>query len=129
MSMSLTSLGAVAAGGAMGATLRYMVSVIIGVTGFPIATLLVNVIGSLMMGVIAALAMQWEGFHHGWRLFLMVGVLGGFTTFSSFALDSVSLWQRGEVIATIGYIGASVMLSIAAFAAGIVLMRLVAGVS
>jgi CrcB protein len=90
--------------------------------GFPWGTLAVNVAGSLVMGVLAALlARSAEA-----RLFLMTGALGGFTTFSAFSLDAVSLWERGDAGAAIAYAGASVAISLAALAAGLALGRALA---
>jgi CrcB protein len=93
--------------------------------GFPAATLSVNVAGSLVMGVLAG----WLAFRaqHAWstdlRLFLMTGVLGGFTTFSAFSLDAVLLYERGEVGTAAVYVIASVVLSVGALVAGLSLVR------
>ncbi len=94
-------------------------------TGFPAGTLIVNVLGSLAMGLIVAwLAFRTEA---GWsqpaRLFLTTGVLGGFTTFSAFSLDAMLLYERGEWGVAALYVAASVLLSIGALAAGIALVR------
>jgi CrcB protein len=114
----------VALGGALGASLRYGVNVsasrLFG-TGFPVATLVVNVLGSFLMGLLAAsLLERGEG-----RLapFLLTGVLGGFTTFSAFSLDAVRLWERGEATAAAGYVAVSVVLSIAGLALGLAVAR------
>jgi CrcB protein len=114
----------VALGGALGASLRYGVNVLaarlVG-AGFPVATLVVNVLGSFLMGLLAAALLErGEG-----RLapFLLTGVLGGFTTFSAFSLDAVRLWERGEATAAAGYVAASVVLSIAGLALGLGVAR------
>lgn len=92
---------------------------------FPWGTLAVNVAGSLAMGLIAG----WLAFRatESWtqhtRLFLTTGVLGGFTTFSAYSLDAVLLWERGQFAAAALYVGGSVILSIAALAAGLALMK------
>jgi CrcB protein len=97
-------------------------------TAFPYGTLTVNVVGSFLMGVIAG----WLAFRAGagWsqplRLFLTTGVLGGFTTFSAFSLDAMLIWERGEVVMALGYVAASVLLSIAGLAAGLALVRAMA---
>ena len=92
---------------------------------FPWGTLTVNVLGSLAMGLIAG----WLAFRagEGWsqhvRLFLTTGILGGFTTFSAYSLDAVLLWERGQMAAAAAYVLGSVILSIAALAAGLALAR------
>jgi CrcB protein len=93
--------------------------------GFPFATLGVNVVGSLVMGVLSGwLASRvGEAWTHQARLFLLTGVLGGFTTFSAFSLEAVALWERGEPIQAAVYVGSSVILSIAALAAGLWIAR------
>ena len=122
-----TVIFAVAAGGAIGATLRWAVvrwaGHLLGL-GFPWGTMIVNVLGSLVMGI-AAVAMM-ERFPGSWgRLspFLMTGVLGGFTTFSAFSLDALFLIERGRNLAAVAYIGGSVALSIAGLWVGLTLAR------
>ncbi|MEE8455486.1 MAG: fluoride efflux transporter CrcB [Limibaculum sp.] len=122
-----TVVFAVAAGGAIGASLRWAIvrwsGHVLGLA-FPYGTLIVNVLGSLVMGV-AAVAMM-ERFPGSWgRLspFLMTGVLGGFTTFSAFSLDALFLIERGRNLAAASYIGGSVFLSIAGLWAGLALAR------
>lgn len=92
---------------------------------FPWGTLLVNVVGSLAMGVLAGLLVLRAG--AGWtqpsRLFLGAGVLGGFTTFSAFSLDAALLWERGEAGLAALYVAASVVLSLAALATGLWVVR------
>ncbi|NWG45373.1 MAG: fluoride efflux transporter CrcB [Alphaproteobacteria bacterium] len=122
----MKTLFAIAAGGALGATLRYLV-VHLGLRlfgpGFPYGVLAVNVAGSFLMGVIvAALAAGFE-LSAPLRAFLTVGCLGGFTTFSSFSLDAVTLWERGEGGLALAYVLGSVILSILGLAAGLALVR------
>lgn len=95
--------------------------------GFPVATLAVNVVGSLAMGVMAELVALRLGGSDAWRLFAMTGVLGGFTTFSAFSLDAVALYERGAVGLAALYVGASVVLSIAALVAGVAAARALFG--
>lgn len=119
---------AVAAGGALGATLRHAVNQIalqaLG-ADFPWGTLAVNILGSFIMGVfVGAFALFWDA-SQTLRLFLTVGVLGGFTTFSAFSLDSVLLLQRGQVIDAVSYILGSVILSLGGLVAGMMLVRMV----
>ena len=113
----------VALGGAIGATARYGVYRAIAWhgPGFPIATGAVNVLGSFAMGVLAALmAHRWG---NAYAPLLLTGVLGGFTTFSAFSLDALTLWERGQAAGAATYVVASVVLSIAAVVAGIVVGR------
>ena len=117
---------AIAGGGAIGAVLRHFFGVfslkIIG-TGFPYGTLSVNIIGSFVMGALIAY------FAHHWspsqevKAFLTVGILGAFTTFSTFSLDAVTLWERGEQLGAFLYVLASVVLSIMALFAGLFIIR------
>jgi CrcB protein len=121
----------VGAGGAIGAMLRYGFSVLVGRAlpgaAFPYATLGVNVIGSFAMGLlVAALARALPGLQNEIRLFVAVGVLGGFTTFSSFSLDVATLFERGDVGLAAGYVVLSVTVSILAVFAGLYLVRVVA---
>ncbi|RMH53743.1 MAG: fluoride efflux transporter CrcB [Alphaproteobacteria bacterium] len=121
------NLVVVAAGGALGAVLRHLVvaaSLRMFGPGLPLGTLAVNVAGSFLMGVAAVLLL--ERFPGSWRLggpLLMTGVLGGFTTFSAFSLDALYLFERGRSAVALAYVAASVILSIAALAAGLALAR------
>jgi CrcB protein len=94
-------------------------------TAFPWGTLTVNVLGSFVMGAIAAwLAFKaGEGWSQPLRLFLTTGILGGFTTFSAFSLDAVLIWERGQVGLAATYVAASVLLSVAGLVAGLGLVR------
>jgi fluoride exporter len=106
--------------GVNGAALR------LGLTAFPYATLFINVVGSLAMGLIAGwFALRGQA-PQAWRLFLTTGVLGGFTTFSAFSLETVLLWERGEAGAAAAYVAASVAAALAGLAAGLWLIRTVA---
>jgi CrcB protein len=92
---------------------------------FPWGTLTVNVVGSFLMGIIAAwLAFKaGEGWSQPIRLFLTTGILGGFTTFSAFSLDAVLILERGHMGLAAAYVSASVLLSIAGLLAGLGLIR------
>ena len=113
-------IAAVATGGAIGAVLRYTTSLVVGAGIFgmagPLATLLVNIAGSAMMGGLAGLIAAGMVLPETWRGFFAVGLLGALTTFSSFALDSYGFWMRSDLIGAAGYLGASVILSLASFA-------------
>ncbi len=114
-------------GGGLGAGGRHLVGLItlrfLG-PGFPYGTFSVNVIGSLIMG----LFIGWLTRHdlvglHGLRYFVATGILGGFTTFSAFSLDTAVMWQRGDTGAAMLYVGLSILLSLVAVFAGLFLMR------
>ncbi len=115
----------VALGGAIGASLRYLVGVgvfrLLGPTAFPVAILGVNVIGSFLMGVFVVLAAQ-RGLTY-LSPFVMTGLLGGFTTFSAFSLEAVTLYERGDVGQATLYVSLSVILSILGLMAGLVVGR------
>jgi len=117
---------AIALGGALGATGRFFVTSTIGRMighGFPWGTVIVNVVGSFIMGaLISFMAIKWSTSAE-MRAFLTTGILGGFTTFSAFSLDFATLIERKENLAALGYAAGSVGLSILAVFAGLVLMR------
>ena len=116
----------VAAGGALVASARYLVGVSTGRLlgfGFPWATLTVNVLGCLIMGLlIEAMALRWS-VGNELRAFLTVGVLGGFTTFSAFSADFALLVERHAYVSAGFYLFASVGLSIVALFAGLAIVR------
>ncbi|MGY3614570.1 fluoride efflux transporter CrcB [Bradyrhizobium sp. USDA 10063] len=92
-------------------------------TGFPYGTLTVNVVGSLVMGLLAGyFAFRGEA-TQAWRLFLTTGILGGFTTFSSFSLDTALLYERGELGLTLFYVAVSFACSISALFVGLWAVR------
>jgi CrcB protein len=113
-------------GGGLGAALRHginLVSARLLGTAFPYHTLIINVTGSLVMGLIAGyLAFKGDASQH-WRLFLMTGILGGYTTFSAFSLDAALLYERGAAGLAALYVLASVVLSIIGLFAGLAVMR------
>ncbi|MDF1736662.1 MAG: fluoride efflux transporter CrcB [Minwuia sp.] len=123
--MSPGLIVAIALGGAVGAVLRYSVvqtTLRLWGTGFPVGTLAVNVIGSLAMG----LAVEWlaaRGMSDAWRGFVMVGLLGALTTFSTFSLDVALLHGRGEMALAALYVMLSVCLSVGALFLGLWLGR------
>jgi CrcB protein len=117
---------AVALGGAIGSAARHLLAGYIQRAvgaDYPWGILAVNVIGCAIMGALAeGMALKWS-FGPELRAFLMVGILGGFTTFSSFALDTATLASRGTLTAPLGYVIGSVVLSIAGFYAALYLVR------
>ncbi|MFO1242512.1 MAG: fluoride efflux transporter CrcB [Rickettsiales bacterium] len=116
----------VAAGGAVGASARYLS--VMAVTRwlgplFPYGTLAVNTLGSLLIGIGAGLMIKVHMNQDMW-MFLVVGILGGFTTYSSFSFEVVSLIERGEAVAAFGYVVASLILGVGCAYAGMTLTRM-----
>ncbi len=120
-----STLSLVALGGAVGASLRYLFGVgvmrVVGPTDFPLAIMTVNILGSFLMGVFVVMAAN-KGLTHLSPL-VMTGLLGGFTTFSAFSLETVTLIERGQVASAMLYVLASVVLSILALTLGLWLAR------
>ena len=95
--------------------------------GFPVATLFINITGSLIMGIVAEYWALKSGLPQPARLFLTTGVIGGFTTFSAFSLETALLWERGQPLLAAIYVSASVSLSVGALFAGLWLIRMLDG--
>ena len=115
------SVLAIALGGALGAVGRHYMNIFVSMNAkmaFPVGTLGVNVLGSFLMGVLIAVFAQYWQPPQEVKLFLVTGFLGGFTTFSTFSLDVMTLYSRGATLEAAAYIGASVLISIAAIFAG-----------
>lgn len=109
----------IVAGSALGGLARYWMSVAVAMlagVGFPWGTLLINVLGSLVIGLVGASTNAQD--HANLRAFLMVGVCGGFTTFSSFSLQTLELLQGGRVASALAYIGLSAVVCLLAVWAG-----------
>jgi len=119
----------IALGGALGSLMRYLsmgyFSKIFG-NQFPFSTLLVNVIGSLLIGIITGIGAHFVSFSPEIRALLVVGILGGFTTFSSFSLDIANLYSKGDYLFTIIYAVSSVVISLIAVFLGVAIVRLFA---
>ena len=116
-------------GGGVGAALRHGVnraSLAYFGPGFPYGTLFVNIVGGLLMGVIAELFLAKGSGSQEFRLFLTTGLLGGFTTFSAFSLEAALMWQRSEYAALATYVVASVLLSVGALFVGMASVRALA---
>jgi len=118
----------VAIGGALGSMLRYGAGVGVGSfwkNSFPLGTLLINIVGSLVMGLfvglMARLLPTWQ---NDARLFFAVGVLGGFTTFSSFSLDAITMLERGDLLPAVVYVLASVIGGLFALFLALLVMRM-----
>ena len=123
---SMNTLLAVAFGGAVGAVARYLTMSVLGLwfgAAFPYGTLIVNTLGSFVLGAIVELsALVWSPSAE-LRAMLVIGVLGSFTTFSAFSLDAVTLYQRGDYAACGVYVAGSVVLSILGLFAGMHAIR------
>jgi CrcB protein len=117
---------AVAAGGALGSVARYLVGIgsanLFG-TNFPWGTLIINVTGSFLIGAFVGLfATKWD-LSQATRIFLTVGICGGYTTFSTFSLDAWYLIERGQILSSAAYILTSTVLSVSALIAALHLVR------
>lgn len=123
------SLFLVMLGGAIGSGARYLTGIamlrLLG-PNFPFGTLTVNLVGGLLMGLLVGLFARLSVPGENWRLLTAVGVLGGYTTFSSFSLDVANMFQRGDLAMALGYALISVIGSVAALFAGLALMRVTA---
>ncbi|MEQ5871798.1 fluoride efflux transporter CrcB [Sagittula sp. NFXS13] len=120
----MTPLFQVALGGALGASGRYLTGLMmVRLMGrdFPWGTLAVNILGSLLMGVLVVALAHVSG--NRFAPLLTTGFLGGFTTFSTFSLDAVTIYERGQIGLAAGYVVASVGVSIAALFAGLYIAR------
>ena len=126
--MSIHIILAVAAGGALGAVGRLLLTSGAGHFlghGFPFGTTIVNVLGSFVLGILmelSTLALAWS-LSAEVRAFLVVGVLGAFTTFSTFSLDAVTLWTRGDLVLAVLYTAGSVLFAILGFLTGMFLTK------
>jgi fluoride exporter len=126
----LTSSLYVAAGGALGAWLRFLVAFgwtraigSVAASAFPWATLTVNVIGSFAMGLLVGWLARFGAHGEAARLLLGVGVLGGFTTFSAFSLEFALLVERGMIGTAAGYVAVTLVAGFAGLFAGLIVMR------
>ena len=114
----------VALGGALGAVGRYLVGLSLKTaSGFPWATMSVNILGSLLMGLMIGWLSRQNGGSDALRLFVAVGILGGFTTFSAFSMDLFTLLERRDIAATVLYLGGSLLGGLVAFIIGFMALR------
>lgn len=117
----------VAVGGAIGSMARYGSGIVVARmwhSSFPLGTMLINIAGSLLMGLfIGFLARSTPAWQGDARLFVAVGVLGGFTTFSSFSLDAIAMMERGEWASAATYVIGSVLAGLAALFVGLLIFR------
>lgn len=110
----------VALGGAIGASLRYSVAVFLlkSTNAFPWTTWWINILGCLFAGIFFAYSQKFPVLQNEARLFLMVGILGGFTTFSSFGLETFQLLKHGQITLALGYAVSSVLVGVLVLALG-----------
>ncbi len=101
-------------GGAAGSVMRYAFYVLINTKQFPWATLAVNILGSFIIGLVMATSLRDDQFLNNWKLFLATGVCGGFTTFSAFSYENLSLLQSEKYVTALLYIMASIVFSMVA---------------
>lgn len=124
----MREIGLVAAGGALGAVLRYTIGLFITARvtpGFPWNTLVVNVVGAFLIGVLMALPLGSDMSGAAWRLFLATGILGGFTTFSALSYESIVLIEHGAVLPGLANMFGSGVLGLLAAGIGLFVGRAV----
>lgn len=123
----LRSLAVVASGAAIGGVARFLIASLAlarnGKATLPVATLAINVSGSFLIGIVVGIVSARPGLSPLWRIFLATGILGGYTTFSTFSLDALDLARGGAPFASLAYVCASVIAGIAAAYAGLALVR------
>ncbi|WP_180902159.1 fluoride efflux transporter CrcB [Martelella soudanensis] len=118
----------VAAGGALGSVGRHFVGVVatrMGAVNFPWGTLAVNIIGSLLIGLLVEAVARVLNESAEARMFIVIGFLGGFTTFSSFSLDAMNMIERGDVVPAVAYVIGSVVVALGAVWAGLAIGRMI----
>jgi CrcB protein len=106
------------AGGAIGTMMRYLVYFLYKHTNFPLATLLINIAGSLVIGIVFGIALRNTVFDNNWKIFLATGICGGFTTFSALSLENLQLLQQGKYFLSAIYIAGSIVGGLLAVLAG-----------
>lgn len=122
----MNQLLAIAAGGAVGSVLRFLMSswvYSIAGRGFPYGTLAVNIIGSLLMGLLTVVLIERMSIGPEWRAAILIGVLGGFTTFSSFSIETLNLIEAGAHIKAISNMVVSVVVCVGAAWVGVIVGR------
>lgn len=123
--MAIKYLLFIALGGALGALARYLLGQWVQNpdNAFPLNTLLVNVLGSLGIGILYVLIVEKMVLHPDWRSVLMVGFLGAFTTFSTFSLESIHLLEKGHIALALSYVLSSVVLCLLAVWVAMIVVR------
>jgi len=120
--MMLRELLLVGLGGATGSMLRFAASFLVRANGFPLATLLINITGSFLLGIVIACSEKTAAIYP-WKYLLAIGLCGGFTTFSTFSMESLELLKQHQYIFLIIYVLTSILFGIAAAWAGHELMK------
>lgn len=118
----------VAAGGAVGSVGRHLVGTLairLGAVNFPWGTVAVNIVGSLLIGLLVEAVAQIWNESNEMRLLLVTGFLGGFTTFSSFSLDAMNMLERGDILPGLLYLFGSVFVALVAVGAGLAIGRVI----
>jgi fluoride exporter len=110
-------------GGMLGSMLRYATGLVLKSTQWPAATLVVNLSGSFLMGLVLGIAIKNESFDNNWRLFLATGVCGGFTTFSAFSVEGLQLLQQQRYSIFFLYFALSILLGLGATWLGFILTK------
>jgi len=110
-------------GGAFGSILRFSMGYWLRNSFFPLATLLVNIVGCFIIGIVVAASLKHQSFADNWRVFLAAGVCGGLTTFSAFSLEGMQMIQDQKILLYLAYVGGSVLFGLAATWAGYALMK------
>lgn len=110
----IRNLFLVGLGGALGSILRYGSSLVINSKYYPWSTLVVNITGSLVIGLVVGISYRNEAFSYNWKLFLTTGICGGFTTFSAFSIENMALLQNDRYLVAFSYITGSVLFGIMA---------------
>ncbi|GAB6907506.1 putative fluoride ion transporter CrcB [Desulfosarcina cetonica] len=125
----MLKIAVIGAGGCVGAILRYLVAGAVHrlaqTPSFPVGTMTVNVVGCFLIGIGGGLMESRQFFSPEWRAFLFVGIMGSFTTFSTFGLETFNLAKEGQWLSSCGNIGISLLLGLAAVFAGHLLSRLI----
>ena len=124
--MRFSDMAAVVAGAGIGGGLRYVLGGWLAErwgTSFPWHTFTINVTGAFLLGVVMALSVERSLLSPGWRLFLGVGVLGGYTTFSTLSYESMALMERGLVLSGVANMFGSGLAGLAAVIAGLIVGR------
>lgn len=125
----MLKLAIIGMGGCVGAILRYLIAgavhALAQTPSFPVGTMTVNVAGCLLIGIGGGLIESRQFFTPEWRAFIFVGILGSFTTFSTFGLETFNLAKQGQWLASLGNVGGSILLGLAAVVAGHMISRLI----